>query len=561
MRWTVTFPLLVFALLLVAAAKPDSSHSYKERNPEFGIVYRPIDWDREQWEEIFRDPAPPMGWAIIPVGRESCTALTSWWLDGVRRKGLRPGLITAPFMTKNEIERTIDCSVALGVRRIILDEYVSYQTKNLHRNLCTVLSEVRDIYQNGKRKYPGLQIDIDDNWQTWMVDLARGQKAKACGSYPAFQFDQTGVSVLSKYGNPATGQCGRPTEPEMREQLIDLKDTIRDYAKSRKIFFWQLNQHWYPGTSDVLQLFREAKVLHGWNRFFLWGPTTNNDPFGNWGYNTSASRNGCFQTGFHWYLPARTYLIRMGEGAKARIAANLPSVASSGSIITLNGKFTSGARGVPVQGIQLLITPPANSLQRFERELKSPSRARLAVVGIRVNSQLPHDISGSAQFQLERVGFARINSSSNLILNPEFDRGLNDWLVFGTAPITHGTNGSENFLQANSSSNQSVSVTSLPVVVTPNRSYKVRFDARIFQEARNNAYFFVAWYTTKEIQRDHIFMTFPQPTVVTKTNSLSNGEFKFQWLLTNPGVYTVGTYFPGSASYQPAIKNNRIEIR
>ncbi|MCI0604177.1 hypothetical protein L0156_14355 [bacterium] len=561
MKWTLYLPLLVLGSFLMAAGKPEQQVVYKDRNPELGIVYRPINWDRQQWDEVFRDPAPPASWAIMPIGRESCSALTSWWLAGVRNKGLRPAVLLDPFLTKQEIEKTIDCSVPLGIRRVVLDEYVSYHSKNLKRNLCTVISEARDIYQNAKRKYPSLQVDIDDNWHTWMVDLSRGQAGSSCGSYPYFQYDQTGISVLSKYGNPATGTCGRPTADEMREQLIDSKQTVRDFSKSGKIFVWQLNQYWYPGTSDVLQVLRETKTLYGFNRFLLFGPTTNNDETGNWGYKSSATREGCVSSGYHWYLPARDYLIRMTEGAKSRMKLTLPTVATRGSLIALDGKIVSSGSGVSGKGIELRITPPSDSLQRFERELIAPPKARLALLGVRVNLQLPHKVIGPATFQLERVQFSRTGSSNNLVFNSEFDNGLNDWLIIGTAPVTHGSNGSENYLQGSASANQSISVTSIPVFVSPKRAYTVRFDARILQEARNNGYFFVSWYTTKEVYRDRIFMNFPSARTVAKTNSSSRGRFAFQWQPSDPGFYTVAAFFPGSPSFQPVLKKRRIEIQ
>ena len=561
MRWILYVPLLILAAFLIAAGRPARQSSYANLNAELGIVYRPINWDREQWDEVFNDPNPPVGWAIMPVGRESCTAMTPWWFDGVRRQGLRPGVLLAPFLNKQEIEKTIDCSASLGIRRIILDEYISYHSKNLSRNLCTVVTEAREIYQNAKAKYPGIQFDIDDQWQTWMVDLSRGQSAKSCGAYPYFKYDQAGVSVLSKYGNPATGQCGHPTEREMREQLIDLKPTVRDHSKSGKIFLWQLNQHWYPGTNDVLQLMREAKAMYGWNRFLLFGPTTNDDQFGNWGYRSSATRAGCFPTGYHWYLPARDYMIRMTEGSKSRMTTTLPSVANRGATVTVQGKILSGSTGIPVNDIQLQVTEPPGSLQRFETDVIAPAKARLALIGVRVNLQLPHKVTGPAKFQLERVHFSRSNSSTNLVFNPEFNNGLNDWLIVGTAPVTTGSNGSEKYLQAAASANQSISITSVPAFVSPGKSYRLRFDARILQEARQNGYFFVSWYTTGEIHRDRMFMTFPQPRTIAKTSSAGNGQFIFQWQPFQSGIHNVATFFPGSPAVQPTFKNNRIEIQ
>ena len=561
MRRSMCFLLCLLTPFLFGAGSSTQS-IYQDRNPELGIVYRPVSWDKQQWDEVFRDPAPPAGWAMIPIGRESCTALTSWWLNGVRNKGMRPAALMDPFLTKQEIEKTIDCAVPLGVRRIVLDEYISYHTKNLNRNLCTVINEARDIYQNAKRKYPGLELGINDNWHIWMVDLSKNQAASKCGgSYPYFQYDQTGVSVLSKYGNPATGQCGRPTAAEMREQLIDLRRTVSDYSRTGKIFAWQLNQHWYPQGLETLMLFREMKKLYGYNRFFLFGPTTNDDFYGNWGYNETANRQGCSPGGYNWYLPARDYLVKLIEGKKAQIDLNHPSVGSTNSVVSIQGKIHSGTQGVAVNNLQLLVTPQADSLQRFERELTSPPNARIALIGIRVNLQQQHKIKGAARFILERVLFSRTGSSNNLVLNSEFDRGLQDWVVLGTGSVKAEASGSENYLHGSSTINQSISVTSIPVFVTPNRSYKLRFDARIFEEARNNGYFFVSWYTTKEVRRDYFHMKFPEPTVVAKTNSGSSGNFNFQWKPSDPGFYSVAGFFPGSSAYQPTFRNSHIQIQ
>lgn len=554
------FTLLLLTVFLLAAASPLQQVAYRARNPELGIVYNPVRWDRQQWEEIFRDPAPPAAWAIMPVGRESCSALTSWWLAGVRRQKLRPALLMDPFLTKNEIEKTIDCAVPLGVRRIILDEYISYHSKNLKRNLCTVITEARQIYENAKRKYPTLELGLNDNWHTWMIDLSQGQAGKSCGAYPYFQYDKTGISVLSKYGNPATGQCGHPTIEEMREQLLDADRTVRDYSKSRKIFLWQLNQHWYPGEGEVLQLFREARKIYGWNRFFLFGPTTDEHSYGNWGYRQQAMREGCFAGDYNWYLPARDYLIRLAEGKQPVISLSLPSVANRGSTISLNGRVVTGGDGIPVQGMQLQITPPLDSVQRFQRDLIAPQKARLALVGVRVNLQLPHKIIGPAKFHLDRVQFSRKDSSTNYVLNPDFNNGLKDWLILSTGSVTAESTGTENYLSATSSANQSISITSVPIFVTPGRSYTVRFDARILQEARNNAYFFVSWYTTSEVRRDRIFMKFPEPRTIATTNSDSAGHFLFQWQPSDAGIYSVAAFYPGSPAYQPAIRTGRIQV-
>jgi len=103
MRWILYFPLLLLAAFLTGASGSIDTLAYKARNPELGIVYNPTPWDRTQWNKVFSDPAPPAGWAIMPIGRESCSAITSWWLDGVRGQNLRPAIILDPFLTKQEI--------------------------------------------------------------------------------------------------------------------------------------------------------------------------------------------------------------------------------------------------------------------------------------------------------------------------------------------------------------------------------------------------------------------------------------------------------------------------
>jgi len=560
MRRIIYLPLFLLSILSIFTDTA-VGQSYKIKNPELGVVYRPINWDRQQWEEVFRDPAPPFAWAIMPVGRESCTAIVSWWLSGVRQKGLRPAVMLDPFLTKQEMEKTIDCSVALGIRRIIIDEYISYHSKNLGRNLCTVLREAREIYENAKRKYPGLQLDIDDNWQTWLSDLGPGQAASSCGSYPYFQYDQTGVSVLSKYGNPAqNGPCGIPTAEQMREQLIDLKPTVRDFSKTGKVFVWQLNQHWYPGSADVLQLFREIKKVYGWNRFLLFGPTTNNDNYGNWGYRASAPGNSCNPDQYQWYLPAREYLIRMTEGNRTKVQFTLPSTATRGSTVPVSGKILSLGKGLAVNNIELQISPPPGALQRMKADLTAPPKARLALLGIRVNLQTTNKLHGEARFDLERVIFTEKGKSSNLVFNSEINSGLDNWLVIATTPVTVGTSGSENYLQADCSANQSIAVTSIPVFVSPGRTYSVRFDARLYKEARGHGYFFVSWYRTDELQRDRIYMNFEDRKTVATASSGSAGNFQFLWQPLEPGIYTVSTFFKGNSAYQPASKSHRIEI-
>jgi hypothetical protein len=563
MKWPGVLPLLVLSLLLAASEGAVKQTTYKQRNPELGIVYNPPDapgWGRDQWDEVFNDPAPPAAWAILPLGREGCSAITSSWLTSVSNKRMRPALIMDPFLTKNEIEKTIDCAIPLGIRRVILDEYISYHTKNLKENLCAVIGDARQIYENAKRKYPGLQLDINDNWHTWMVDLSRNQAARSCGSYPYFQFDQTGISVLSKYGNPATGQCGHPTVEEMREQVLDAEQTVRDFARTRKIFLWQLNQHWYPGGAEVLQFFRETKKLYRWNRFFLFGPRTDGSAFGEWDYKGQANREGCFSGDFNWHLPARTYLIKMTEGKQPTIQLSLPSTSNMGTLVPIDGTMRAGTRGIAVQGVQLQITAPVHSLQRFQQQFVAPPNARIALIGMRVNLQLPHKITGPAAFQLERVRFSRTNSSGNLVLNSEFNNGLNDWINISNASVSTENNNGENYLQASASPNQSISITSLPVFVTPGRSYSVQFDARILQEARNNGYFFVSWYTLNEVRRDRIFMKFPEARTVAQTNSDSQGRFLFQWSPPEPGVYSVAAFFPGSPAFQPGFRSQRIQI-
>jgi len=183
------------------------------------------------------------------------------------------------------------------------------------------------------------------------------------------------------------------------------------------------------------------------------------------------------------------------------------------------------------------------------------------LLGARVNLELLHKIYGSTRFDLSQIHFGRTGSSTNLVRNSDFNNGLNDWFVIATTPVTVENDGSDNFLHASCSINQSISLTSSPVFVTPGRSYTVRYDARIFAEARNSGYFFVIWYATKEIQRDRMFLTFPKAVTVISTDTSADGSFRFRWRSNEPGVFTIGTTFPGSTALQPSIRNNRIEIQ
>ena len=80
--WTVL--LLVSAV----AAQTGPPRSFQSLDPELGIVYRPpsVSWDGQQWNAIFADPDPPMGWAVLPVGKESCGAVNRTWLSKAKQK-------------------------------------------------------------------------------------------------------------------------------------------------------------------------------------------------------------------------------------------------------------------------------------------------------------------------------------------------------------------------------------------------------------------------------------------------------------------------------------------
>ena len=545
--------LCVIFLLLPAGG---SAARYKTRNPELGIVYTPDGWDKQQWERIFQDPGTPVGWAMLPVGHDSCNSIPSWWISGARSAGLRLGIVLDPFLNEGEIKNTIDCAASLGIKRVVLDEYIVYQTKTNHRPLCPVISELRSIYDHVRKNHPGIQFGYDDNWQTWIATLGRDQ-SNSCGSYPYFQADFTGISVLSKYSNPSQGNCGHPTIDEMIEQLIDLKPTVKDYSKSGKIFVWQLNQHWYPGGGEVLQFYRQMKRIYGWQRFFLWGPTASSDLNSNWAYTGDARRDGCFATGYQWYLPARDYLIRISEGQKTSIQLNAPESISLGSSISVHGMIKVKT-GVHLDNVQLQFMPPAGSAQSFTTTVTAPSNAHAALVGVRINTQT--GVRGNASFRLDRAQLFETGSSRNLVSNSDFNDGLSNWIIISTVPVDAVTNGGEKSLQASCSTGDDISITSLPILIRGGRSYTVRFDAGLFQESRNNGYFFVAWTNFNEIRRDRLRMNWPVPATILTTSSDPGGNFHFDWQPSDHGVYRLFGFFPGTRQFQPSISEVDVAV-
>ncbi len=515
-------------------------------------MYRPpsVAWDAQQWNAIFQDPAPPMGWAILPVGTERCGGITSSWLNSARGKRLKLAIVFTPFLTTDEMRRTIDCAIPLGFRRAIVDEYISYQKNNKGRPLCTVLSELRSLSSSVKQRYPSFEFLVNDNWHTWMIDLARGQSS-SCGSYPHFRADMTGVSVLSKYRNPVAGGCGHPTSQEMLEQLIDLKPTVKEYSRTGRVFVWQLNQNWYPGGENVLQLFRELRAVYGWERFFLFGPTTEHPTSENWGYNIRGGRENCSSSNYEWYLPARQYLIRIVEGQNPVMTLSGPTSAPRGSNVSLNGRITVGS-GLQTGGIELQYIPPPGSPQSFRRQITAPSGALLAFVGIRVNRELPNPIKAAAHFSVQRAQLFETGSNNNLVNNGEFDDGTGGWLVISTTPVRAVTSGSEKSIEIDAGLNQSVQITSAPIPVQSGRSYIVNFDARIFRESRNGTYFFVSWNKPGEIRRDRFFLNYSLRETLIATSSGADGRFRFSLQPTEVGIYQLFAFFKGSRAYQPA---------
>lgn len=560
MRNNLILVLVLSALVLTSAADPGSVPSYRVRNTELGVAYtvEHNKWDGQQWDSIFTDPAPPMGWVFLPLGKESCNAISPAWISKARNRGFSMGIVLVPFLNVEDIKKTVDCSAGLGFRRIVLDEYVSYQTQNLGRPLCTVLSEVRTVYQYSKSRHPSLQFDIDDNWQTWIALLGKGQAANSCGAYPHFKTDQAGVSVFSKYGNPAQNFCGHPTAPEIHEQLLDLKQVVRDYSRSGKIFAWQLNQNWYPGKEETLQLFRLLKPVYGYEPFLLYGPTSSNDGLGNWGYRTRGLGETCAQNKFEWFLPARDYLIRIREGARTTIRLNGPANVARGTSVALQGRLQT-TRGIPAN-VELQVVPPVGSRQFISNEMVAPSGARVAFLGVRVNSVVANDIKGSADLLLNLVQIFEKGSTKNLAPNPDFNDGLSKWLSLSTGSVSVVNDGSDKSIRIQSNPQQVVSIVSAPIVISPGRTYIVNFHAKIFTESRNNGYFYVGWNSFDEIRRDRFFLKFPDAQTIAATRSRQDGRFHFSYQPTEPGLYTLFAFFRGTRAYQPAIGSFQLNV-
>lgn len=544
-----------FLILLLAFPAVPETNTYPALNPDLGVVYRPpsVQWDATQWDEVFRDQAPPMGWAVLPVGNEGCGAVNKTWLSNVKKKHLKLALLFAPFVSATTMQKIVDCAVPLGFTRAVSDEYVSYQTKSLNRPLCTVISEVRDTDAYIKGRYPTFEFGIDDNWGAWMTQLREG--SNTCGTYPYFHVDLAGISVLSKYGNPSQKTCGHPTVPEMVEQIDDLSPVVRPYSRSGHVFVWELNQNWYPGGEDVLQFFRQLKPIHRWDPFLLFGPTTDTPREENWGYTSTGQAESCGAADYEWYLPARDYLVRISEGRQTSLSLQATSPIPHGGFTSITGNINAGQG----ENVQLQIKPANSALQRFSATVTAPSNARIAFIGARINSQLPAAIKGPGEFQLDRAQLFRTGSTTNLVFNSDFNDGFAGWLVVSAQPASIVNNAGEKSLHARASATQSVLVTSLPIPITGGRSYTINFDASILQEARNSGYFYISWNTlTSEISRARLFMKYPDRQTVKSTLTASDGTFHFNWTPPGPGSFSLFAFYPGTPAHRPAIASTRV---
>src|SRR5262245_49783916 len=109
-RFLRVFFLSAVLLALIYPLQSDTLQ-YRAFDPELGIVYRPpsVAWDAQQWNAIFADPSPPMGWAVLPIGTERCGAVNKTWLANAKRKGLKLAILFTPFLTPADITGTIDC--------------------------------------------------------------------------------------------------------------------------------------------------------------------------------------------------------------------------------------------------------------------------------------------------------------------------------------------------------------------------------------------------------------------------------------------------------------------
>jgi hypothetical protein len=286
--------------------------------------------------------------------------------------------------------------------------------------------------------------------------------------------------------------------------------------------------------------------------FLLYGPTSSNDGLVNWGYRSKGAGENCAQNRFEWYLPARDYLIRIREGKKTFLTLQGPGTVSRDSTVQLQGQIrtTTGIRG---SNVELQIIPPVGSKQFISKEVVAPVGARLAFVGVRVNDQVRLNVKGSADLLLNLVQLFEKGKDHNLIENPDFNDGLSKWISISNASVSVVSDGSDKAVRIQSNSHQSVSITSVPILVFPGRSYTINFHTKLFSESRNNGYFFIGWNSIDEIRRDRFFLKFPDRQTVAAAILRQDGNFAFSYQPTEPGIYKLFAFFPGNRVYQPAI--------
>lgn len=252
-------------------------------------------------------------------------------------------------------------------------------------------------------------------------------------------------------------------------------------------------------------------------------------------------------------------------GLVDRYLAPRPALEVSGAEAAGPGQLDVGvtlstADGAPIDSatVSASLTPLEFVRQALSIDNVVPEGATTAVVGIRVNVEG----AGPDQIDLRVYGlnYAEGGEVDNLINNPRFSNGLNNWGVDGSgqATLQNNDDGAGKMLRLRAAPDRWILVNSIGFPVTAGSTYHFEIAAK--PQLANSAYAAVMFLdSTTEIRRDRIVLV---PGAIQagsrETDPLGRALFN---LSGAAGTYRLRVDYPGDLDHWPATLEQDISIQ
>ena len=253
-----------------------------------------------------------------------------------------------------------------------------------------------------------------------------------------------------------------------------------------------------------------------------------------------------------------TGLIAQYSGARTEIAVDQLGSARPG-VIEVGGAVTAAGMAVGGASLTLSATPLDGARQELTLGGEVPAGASRAVVGIRANTEDAGP--GPIDIVLYRLSYREAGDGANLVPNPRFAAGLDQWGISGSgsARLVASDSGPGRALRLSGSATRWLSIDTGGFAVTPGARFELNALVSVPVSSAASAYAAVIFLGPTELARERLPI---EPQAIALGTVASDAEGRFQGIGEDlpAGRYRVRIDDRGSAQRWPAHRSQEVLV-